>query len=129
MQRRLFGAFLVAEGYVTEAHLALALEHQRRLRQSRLGDILVAQGAIPRPVLERAVVEQLDVDGGHRVRLGEFLVGEGLLRQADLDRALAQQERDRAKRIGEVLLELGFLDAETLAQAVRTQLEEHFHDR
>jgi hypothetical protein len=129
MHKRLFGAFLVAEGYVTDANLALALEHQRRLRQARLGDILVAQGAIPRAVLERAVLEQLDVDGGHRTRLGEFLVGEGLLRQADLDRALAQQERDRAKRIGEVLLELGFLDAAALAQAVRTQLEEHFHDR
>jgi hypothetical protein len=129
MHKRLFGAFLVAEGYVTDANLALALEHQRRLRQARIGDILVALGAIPRAVLERAVLEQLDVDGGRRAPLGEFLVGEGLLRQADLDRALVQQERDRAKRIGEVLLDLGFLDADALAQAVRTQLEEHFHDR
>ena len=129
MQRRLFGAFVVAEGYVTEGQLGLALEHQSRLRQTRLGDILVAQGSIPRALLERAALDQMDIAGGGRLRIGEFLVGEGLVRQADLARALAQQERDRGKRIGEVLLELGFLSAQTLAEAVRAQLEDHFHDR
>jgi hypothetical protein len=129
MQRRLFGAFVVAEGYVTEGQLGLALEPQSRLRQTRLGDILVAQGSIPRALLERAALDQMDVAGGRRLRIGEFLVGEGLVRQADLARALAQQESDRGKRIGEVLLELGFLSAQTLAEAVRAQLEVHFHDR
>src|SRR5438445_56637 len=76
MQRRLFGAFLVAEGYVTEAQLQLALEHQARLRQTRVGDILVAQGAIPRAGLERAALEQIDV-AGRRLRIGEFLVTDG----------------------------------------------------
>jgi type IV pilus assembly protein PilB len=129
MQRRLFGAFLVAEGYVTDAQLALALEHQRRLRETRLGDILVAQGAIPRPLLERAALDQLEGAGARRARIGEFLLGEGLIGQIDLTRALAQQERDRGKRLGEVLLELGFLDADALSQAVRAQLEDHYHDR
>jgi type IV pilus assembly protein PilB len=129
MQRRLFGAFLVAEGYVTDAQLALALEHQRRLRETRLGDILVAQGAIPRPLLERAALDQLEGGGARRARIGEFLLGEGLIGQTALTRALAQQERDRGKRLGEVLLELGFLDADALSQAVRAQLEDHYHDR
>jgi len=71
----------------------------------------------------------MDVAGGRRLRIGEFLVGEGLVREADIVRALAQQERDRGKRIGEVLLELGFLSAQTLADAVRAQLEDHFQDR
>ncbi|HEY4393598.1 MAG TPA: hypothetical protein VGP64_06030 [Polyangia bacterium] len=124
----MFGAFLVAEGYVTEAQLSLALEYQRRLRQARLGDILVAQGAIPREMLERAALDQMDVAGGHRLRLGEFLVGEGLLREADVARALAQQERDRGKRLGELLLELGFLTTQALAQAVRAQIED-LHER
>lgn len=128
MQRRLFGAFVVAEGYVTEGQLGFAVEHQSKLRQTRLGDILVAQGSIPRALLERAALDQMDA-GGRRLRIGEFLVGEGLVQQADVARALAQQERDRAKRIGEVLLELGFLSAQTLAEAVRAQLEDHFHDR
>jgi len=82
MQRRLFGAFVVAEGYVTEGQLGLALEHQSRLRQTRLGDILVAQGSIPRALLERAALDQMDIAGGGRLRIGEFLVGEGLVRQA-----------------------------------------------
>ena len=71
----------------------------------------------------------MDVAGGRRLLIGEFLVGEGLVREADIVRALAQQERDRGKRIGEVLLELGFLSAQTLADAVRAQLEDHFQDR
>jgi hypothetical protein len=128
MQRRLFGAFLVAEGYISEGQLQLALEHQVRLRQARLGDILVARGAIPRSMLERAVLDQMELSG-RRLRLGEFLVGEGLIRQSDLDGALAQQERDRGKRLGEILIELGFLDTTRLAEAIRHQLEDQFHDR
>jgi hypothetical protein len=124
MHRRLFGAFLVGEGYVTEGQLQLALEHQVRLRQSRLGDILVAQGAVPRSVLERAALEQLNASG-RRLRIGEFLVAEGHVTQADLDRALAQQERDRAKRVGEILVELGFLSRAALEDAVRLQLDAH----
>src|SRR6478609_1171266 len=121
MQRRLFGAFLVAEGYITEGQLQLALEHQTRLRQARLGDILVARGSIPRPMLERAVLDQMELSG-RRLRLGEFLVGEGLVRQSDLDGALAHQERERGKRLGEIIIELGFLDSTKLSEAVRRQL-------
>lgn len=124
MQKRFFGAFLVAEGYVTEGQLQLALEHQVRLRQSRLGDVLVAMGAVPRPVLERAALEQFDASG-RRLRIGEYLLTEGLIRQADLDRALLRQENDRGKRIGEVLVDLGFLSISDLDAAVRAQLDEH----
>jgi hypothetical protein len=127
MQKRFFGAFLVAEGYVTEGQLQLALEHQARLRQTRLGDVLVALGAIPRPLLERAVLEQFDASG-RRLRIGEFLVGEGLIRQSDLDRALLRQEKDRGKRIGEVLVDLGFLSITDLDAAVRAQLDDHGHE-
>ena len=128
MQRRLFGAFLVAEGYVTEGQLQLALEHQHRLRQTRVGDILVAQGAIPRALLERAVLDQIDVAGGLRMRIGEFLAGDGLIRQPTSTAPSRQQERDRGKRLGEILIELGFLDSTNLAEAIRRQLES-FTDR
>jgi hypothetical protein len=124
MQKRFFGAYLVAEGYVTEGQLQLALEHQARLRQTRLGDVLVELGAIPRPMLERAALEQFDASG-RRLRIGEYLVAEGLVRQADLDRAVVRQEQDRAKRIGEVLVELGFLSLTDLHAAVRAQLDDH----
>jgi hypothetical protein len=126
MQKRFFGAFLVAEGYVKEGQLQLALEHQARLRQTRLGDVLVALGAVPRAALERAAFEQFDASG-RRLRIGEYLVAEGLVTQADLARAVDQQERDRAKRIGEILVELGFMKAPELEAAVRAHLEDHFH--
>ena len=56
-------------------------------------------------------------------RLGEMLVRQGLLSEADLARATEIVVRDR-RRLGEVLLELGTIDASGLESAVATHVHE-----
>ena len=56
-------------------------------------------------------------------RLGEMLVRKGLLSEADLARATEIVVRDK-RRLGEVLLELGTIDASGLESAVATHVHE-----
>lgn len=60
-----------------------------------------------------------------RRRLGEILVAEAGLPQGSLDRALDQQRREPGDvRIGDVLVDMGLVDRETLRDAVRDQILE-----
>ncbi|MFA5155898.1 MAG: hypothetical protein WC532_00685 [Candidatus Omnitrophota bacterium] len=53
-------------------------------------------------------------------QLGELLVEHGAITQAQLDKALAFQ-KDNGGLIGEILVELGFLREEDIAQALTVQ--------
>ncbi len=73
----------------------------------------------------------LRFDGGHILnaettvredRMGELLVARGRLSVGDLKRATGFSLRDR-KRLGAVLVELGLLDTEGLADAVSTHVQ------
>jgi signal transduction histidine kinase len=59
-------------------------------------------------------------------RIGEYLLERGVLSQADLDRAVTyhQQEAAEGKRhlMGQVLLEMGLVDRETLDQVITEQI-------
>jgi type IV pilus assembly protein PilB len=57
----------------------------------------------------------------HRQRLGEMLVAESVLTQEQLQQALAQQKKI-GKRLGDVLISLGFASEETIAAALGRQL-------
>ncbi len=59
-----------------------------------------------------------------RDRLGDMLVKNDIISQADLDGAIAEQTKQRQKRLGELLIELGALTREQLHQYIRVQIEE-----
>jgi len=129
-----------------EAREELAADVERFVQQNlpefsqipRIGEILVRQGAISQPELERVLLEQqasdaqspklgdLLVDKGlvsasqledaisrQHLRFGEILVEKGVLSQPQLDRALAQQQRDGTK-LGETLLRMGWISPQDL---------------
>ena len=58
------------------------------------------------------------------IRLGDWLLDRGLVNQTQLDLALREQKR-KGKLLGEALVELGFVNQETLSQflAQKTQTE------
>ena len=62
-----------------------------------------------------------------RVRLGDVLVAQKLLTPEQLRVALEEQTR-RGRRLGRVLVELGFLKDEQVAQALARQLNLRFVD-
>ena len=63
-----------------------------------------------------------------KLRLGEILLRESLLSQESLDIALSEQKHNprklgRARRLGRVLIEKGYVDEAKVAQALAMQLE------
>ena len=70
-------------------------------------------GAINRPA---------DRSNRRRLRLGEVLVNEGLATEMEIQVALKQQKREKGKRLGEVLVEMGVVDAANVAQVLAARL-------
>ena len=54
-------------------------------------------------------------------KLGQVLIGQGLITEDELERALHAQKTGH-KRLGETLVDLGALSAETLVNAIARQL-------
>lgn len=59
-----------------------------------------------------------------RDRLGDLLVKNGIITAEQLQEAIAAQDRHRDRRIGELLMDMGHLSREALAQHIREQIEE-----
>lgn len=126
--RRRIGEFLVDEGFAKPIQIQLALARQRRLRNMRIGEILVELGVLTEQQLARGVQQQLarlhKHDGSPRLRFGEFLVEEGYITDTDVHRALRYQRRLRAMHLGDILVDMGVLDTVTLERALASQLQQ-----
>lgn len=81
--------------------------------RSRFGQIFFDRGRI---TFARIV--------NRRDRLGDLLVAENRLDQAQVDETLEQQARQPEKRLGELLVERGFISASDLSRYIRLQIEE-----
>jgi tetratricopeptide (TPR) repeat protein len=59
-----------------------------------------------------------------RDRLGDLLVKNGIITPEQLQAAISAQERRRDRRLGELLMDMGYLSHEALARHIRDQIEE-----
>ena len=59
-----------------------------------------------------------------RDRLGDLLVHQGRITQEQLNEVIATQARAPERRVGELLVERGFIDAATLDRTINEQIEE-----
>jgi len=78
--------------------------------QPKLGKLLVSDGYITREQLKEALVEQ-------EQRIGEVLLQDGRVSAQQLEEALRQQKQIRA-RLGDLLVELGFVTEEDIHWAL-----------
>lgn len=62
-----------------------------------------------------------DGSGGGRRRIGDILVSAGMITQMQLDDALEAQRRDPQRRLGSILVELGFTGEDIVAQVLASQ--------
>ncbi len=111
------GELLVREGLITELQLEAALAEQRsRPARVPLGQILVER----EQVTQRQLTLLLD---RHEKRplLGEVLVRNGSLTEIQLEHGLQRQQVTQ-RPLGEVLVNLGFINDETMRQALSLQL-------
>jgi DNA repair exonuclease SbcCD ATPase subunit len=120
---RLLGELLVREGLVTEAQLAAALHAQETSPDGTpVGQLLVEQGALSPADLE-AVLKRYH----KKYRLGDILVETNAISETQLQLAVDHHRRT-GLRLGDALLQLAFVNEETLKHALCTQLDVAFVD-
>ncbi|MDL2252588.1 GspE/PulE family protein [Ruminococcaceae bacterium OttesenSCG-928-I18] len=64
-----------------------------------------------------------NLDTMKRVRLGEVLIAQCLITQAQLEQALSRQQQDRSKRLGDILVEMGFVSEQQKLEALSKRLD------
>lgn len=111
------GKALVDRGLISAEQLEEALRAQRR-SYSRLGEILQRRGLLTGEALSRAIQEHALESSG---RFGDFLVRHGYLLLAQLEEALEDQ-RSHFRRLGDVIVDLGFVSRETLQLVLKESL-------
>ncbi len=111
------GELLIKEGLITKRQLdaALADRHARHDRKP-LGLTLVERKLVTEQQLT-LLLERLE----KRPRLGEVLVRAGSLTESQLELGLKQQ-KVKHRPLGELLVSLGFVNDETMRQALSLQL-------
>lgn len=111
--------FLLEEGCITPVQLERARKVHARLEvKKRLSEVLIQLGYI----YEKQIREVMKKHKKH-LRLGDFLLEMSFITEEALDTALKIQRKDGSKRLGEVLIEQGFINDFKLCQALGDQIE------
>ncbi|MFQ5677231.1 MAG: GspE/PulE family protein, partial [bacterium] len=111
------GEVLLKEGLITQAQLneILALKKRQKL-YSPLGELCIAQGLLSRKELNGVLSKY------HKsIPIGELLINMKVITPEQLEKALAEQKSSK-KRLGAILIDLGFLNETILVDALSIQL-------
>jgi len=121
--RKMLGEILFLAKRITAEQLELALREQKRTGE-KTGEILVRLGLVTQREVDAALAVQNTMAAGPklstRLRLGELLVAARYITREQLDEALGRQLNTDAK-LGQVLVESGYVDAKVIARVVRLQ--------
>ncbi|NTW04176.1 MAG: hypothetical protein HGA19_23395 [Oscillochloris sp.] len=125
------GDYLVYQGYLRPRELASAMQEAHSYTGEKpvpLGFSLVARYRVPAPVLAVILLLQTLDRLEHTPSLPPHFLGEQLLREAYispkqlavvLEEQVADYEHGHWSRLGDLITNHGWLDAETLTQAVQ----------
>jgi predicted RNA-binding Zn-ribbon protein involved in translation (DUF1610 family) len=141
-QDALLGRIAVEKGLVTEAQLKECVRDQRTAppgTEKPLGVVLLAHGLITQKQLEELLGEQnlrlRSLDSYQKMQKVEYLFGQLLVKhnkatQIQINKCLEAQQRLAVKgaspvpRLGEILVEHGYITRETVAEILRMQNKE-----
>lgn len=103
-----------------------------RLRGGETGTADSPAAAFSSVFDEVAAPDVIDLDltgfdgAGRRRRMGEMLIEADVLTQAQLERALSIQQEQPQRRLGSILIELGYTEADVIAQVLACQAKVPF---
>jgi type IV pilus assembly protein PilB len=116
-QKVKIGTLLLAEGYLTQEQLEKALRFQKKARNYLpLGQICIELG-----FLSEAQLALILRTHKYKLHLGELLINMRLITVDHLEQALKEQ-KDRHERLGDKLIQMGFIAEEQLIEALSIQL-------
>ena len=113
------GRILITAGTISEEVLLSLLEFQLRIRDGLVSreEALVLLRSAPHTALAD---ENKTFSGQHTVRLGELLIRAGVLQRSDVSNVL-EVGLHTGKRMGELLIQYGFVDQQLLEAALNLQ--------
>jgi hypothetical protein len=120
---KMLGEILVHAGRITSEQLEKALVEHKRTGE-KIGQTFVRLGMATQQEIDTALEIQKTQDRGPeaptRLRLGELLIAAKYITREQLEDALRRQKITK-KKLGEVLVESGIVDAKVISWAVRLQ--------
>ena len=122
MNTKLFGQFLLEKGYVTREQLLDGIAEQRA-STATLGDLAVATGMLSVRDVDAIGLRQLAEDEP----FSQAAVNLGLLTEAQLADLLHPHSAERLL-LGQILLSFGYIDEETLREALDAHSTESSED-
>jgi len=120
-ERQLLGALLVQSGKITSEELDRAIAEQQRSGE-QLGEVFKRLGMLTGQQLNALLDFQHSQEtvNDSPFRLGELLVATGQITREQLESALNQQ-RITHHKLGEVLVEAGYVDSKRINYGIRLQ--------
>lgn len=112
------GQMLVDEKIVTHQEITSGLEKQEQLRHQKLGEYLTSEQI----VTSEQLVKALDRQHGTVIRLGDILLQEKLITPEVLQQALDKQRTDKKLALGEILINMGVVNAEVVQSMLAKKL-------
>ncbi len=118
---------LEKKGVIRSSDIQRTLEKQQLLKSRRVGEIISEQNKISTADVEAVLQRSYKGDTIQpNTRVGDILVAEGLITKPQVDEALASQQSGRKKKIGQLLVELGFISEDQLLSALSTKFRMRF---
>jgi len=118
-QEQPIGEVLKEQGVIETQDLQEALEEQMKLRDRRVGEIIVEQTDVPQVIVDQAVSDA--TQNGKRkthARVGDILIEAGLVTRQQVEEALKEQAAGKRKRIGLILIDKGLITEDQLLEAL-----------
>lgn len=112
------GQMLVDEKIASHQEIASGLEKQEQLRHQKLGEYLTSEQI----VTSEQLVKALDRQHGTVMRLGDVLLQEKLITPEVLQQALDKQQTDKKLALGEILINMGVVNAEVVQSMLAKKL-------
>lgn len=120
------GEILTEEKMVTPDMVERAIQKQQELRGQKLGQILIKKRIITDDKLAEGLSQQKHEPVSRRI--GDILLQQGFIDRVQLEEALEAQARQREKKLGEIMVEMGYATFKMIGIALAIQYNVPFID-
>lgn len=127
-QTRPVGEILVDKGFVTKPVIEEALARQKKMRAVRIGAILAKLAGIEIGIIDNALRKAWGENPDDKTLTGEILTNAGIVSRVQVEEALKIQKKMRAKKIGELLIEMNQATEEQVYRALAIKFRKPFID-